>query len=357
VISFQYPWLLLLLLVLPLMISIKLKRRATASIRFSSLVDIEKTKPGWRVRLMPVLFLMRLICVALLIVAIARPRKGTDKDTIFTEGVAMEIVVDRSSSMGEKMAFRGQTANRLEVSKAVIKDFVAGGNGLTGRDQDLIGLVAFAKYADTLCPLAHGHEALLEFLKKTQLVTVRSEDGTAIGDALALATARLVKAEEQMKSRTKKLKAIGEDADKQPEQDQEFKIKSKVIVLLTDGQNTAGDYHPVSAAKFAKDRGIKIYTIGIGSSQQRRGFFGSSGGIDHRLLKTIADTTGGIYRVASSGDDLAEIYKEIDKLEKTKVKSVQYTQYAERFEHWALAALSLLGLEIFAGCTVFRKIP
>lgn len=276
-----------------------------------------------------------------------------------TEGVAMEIVVDHSGSMGEQMRYDGEVFNRLEVVKRVVAEFVAGNDDdLDGRAGDLLGLVSFARYADTLCPLVHGHEVLLEFLKQTELVKVRSEDGTAIGDAIALAAARLKTAEQQiMENNAKAAQELGDDDQKEPD----FTIKSKVIVLLTDGINNAGEHTPLAAAKLAQEWGIKIYTVGIGGGQSMAtmgGFqipLGES--LDEGLLKTIAEETGGFYGKAVDGETLRKIYEKIDSLEKTEVKSVEYVDYAEQFGPWAMAGLGLLVFEILAGCTVFREIP
>lgn len=356
--EFYSPWVLLLLPVVAVAAFIEVRRRGSASVRFSSLGVLKASPVSLRVRFRWLLRVLRYLCLVLLIVAFARPRKGTELSSISTEGVAMEIVVDRSSSMLAQMNFEGEKLNRLEVSKLVLKDFVGGGKGLEGRPQDLIGLITFARYADTTCPLVHGHNVLLEFLAKTNCVAERSnEDGTAIGDALALAGARLKKAEEEIIARNKKLrKEAVETGEKKAD---EFKIKSKVIVLLTDGVNNAGDYNPLQAAQLASEWGIKVYTIGIAPMVSRNDVFSMlrGGGVDERLLKQIAQVTGGFYARAASGEDLLKIYNEIDKLEKTEVKSLEYTSYAEQFDKFALAGLILLGLEVLLGCTVFRKIP
>jgi Ca-activated chloride channel family protein len=175
----------------------------------------------------------------------------------------------------------------------------------------------------------------------------------AIGDGLAVAAARLQKAEEQIQQENRQLLS-GADKDKS---EPDFKIKSKVIVLLTDGLDNASQYKPMEAAKMAAEWGIKIYTIGIGSERaQQRGFFNLMGpALDEDLLKNIAQTTGGFYARADSAGQLRD--KKIDELEKTEVKSIEYVDYAEQFGPWAKAALLLLVLEILAGTTVFRKIP
>jgi len=360
------PWALLLLLVLPLLGYVMLRRRRGAAVKFPSLVDMKQCPVSWRLRLRPVLVALRLLCLALLILALARPRKGTVLSEVSTEGVAIEAVVDHSGSMSTEMAYDHETLNRLEVVKRVLKDFIEGDKkGLGGRTSDMIGLVTFARYADTVCPLVLSHGVLTEFLRQTQIVDPRSgEDGTAIGDAIALAAARLKKAEEEIQHRNAQLGFSKEDAAQKPNAPG-FTIKSKIMVLLTDGRYNWGKYTPLDAADLAQKWGIKIYTIGIGSSQAYTtvqtplGSFrvAAQEELDEKLLKAIADRTGGFYGRADDADALRKIVKKIDELEKTEVKSVQYVQYAEHFSAWTLAALVLLGLEMVAGSTVFRKIP
>jgi len=358
------PWALILLLILPVMAYLMLRRKGTAAVRFPSLVDMKNCMVSWRIRFRPLLMVARLACVALLIVALARPRKGTVLSEISTEGVAIEAVVDRSGSMESEMDYYGDKLNRLEVVKKVLSDFIQGDEkDLKGRSSDLIGLISFARYADTKCPLVHSHNVLTEFLNKTEIVKIRSEDGTAIGDAIALAAARLKKAEEEIQRRRQELISSGEkisDADQSG-----FKIKSKVMILLTDGINNAGQYDPLEAAELAKKWDIKIYTIGIGSGQAYTtiqtplGTYKMPTGqqLDERLLETIAEKTGGFYGRADDAKTLLNIVEKIDELEKTEVKSVQYTQYAEHFGPWTMAALIVLAAEILASCTIFRKIP
>jgi Ca-activated chloride channel family protein len=358
------PWALLLLLVVPFLAYLMLRKKGTAAVRFPSLMVMRNCSLSWRIRFRPILKLARLICVALLIMALARPRKGTVLSEISTEGVAIEAVVDRSGSMQTEMDYFGQKLNRLEVVKKVLTDFIEGDKkDLRGRSSDLVGLITFARYADTKCPLVHSHNVLTEFLEKTNIVTIRSEDGTAIGDAVALAAARLRKAEEEIHQRKMQLASTSEEIS--DANDSGFKIKSKAIILLTDGINNAGQYDPLEAAELAKKWGIKIYTIGIGSAQAfttvqmlgRTYKMPAGQNLDERLLKTIAENTGGFYGRADDAEALREIVEKIDELEKTEVKSVQYTQFAERFGWWTLAALLVLGTEMLAGCTIFRKIP
>ena len=200
------PWALILLLVLPAMAYLMLRRKGTAAVRFPSLVDMKSCLVSWRIRFRPLMTIARLLCVALLIVALARPRRGTVLSEISTEGVAIEAVVDHSGSMQTEMDYYGDKLNRLEVVKKVLSDFIEGDKkDLKGRSNDLVGLISFARYADTKCPLVHSHNVLLEFLKKTEIVKIRSEDGTAIGDAVALGAARLQKAAEDIQQRRQQL--------------------------------------------------------------------------------------------------------------------------------------------------------
>jgi Ca-activated chloride channel family protein len=276
----------------------------------------------------------------------------------------MEVVVDHSGSMGIEMDYYGQKMSRLETVKKVIAEFIAGDKkGLGGRTGDLVGLVTFARYADTACPLVLGHSVLVKFLEGTQVVQMRSEDGTAIGDAIALASARLNTAEEEIKKRREKL-GFGEGGEKTGGGNEEYKIKSKVVILLTDGINNVGS-NPLEAAELAKKWGVKIYAIGIGSGQSYMTVQTLTGSwkvptgqeLDEALLKSIAEKTGGFYSRADDAKSLKEIIEKINKLEKTEVKTVQYAQYKESFGNLTFAALLILAAEMIAGCTVFRKIP
>ena len=339
-----------------------MRKKAFAAVRFSSLADIKSCPVSWRLKLRPILILARLLCLIFLIFALARPRKGTVLSDIFTQGVAIEVVVDHSGSMQAEMDYFGERLSRLDTVKKVLTDFVKGDKkALSGRGSDLIGLVTFARYADTVCPMVLGHNVLLQFLKKTEIAP-ENEDGTAIGDAIALAAARLKKAEEEILRRRAKLRTVGKLAD---DSDTDFRIKSKIIILLTDGQNNTGQYTPIAAAEMAKGWDIKIYTIGIGSTEAYTTVQTPMGAyrvptrqvLDEALLQTIAEKTGGFYGRAGDARSLEKIVKKIDDLEKTEVKSVQYTQYAERFSPLAMIALFLLGSEMLASCTIFRKIP
>ncbi|NOZ23556.1 MAG: VWA domain-containing protein [Planctomycetes bacterium] len=350
---FETAWAFAILLLIPVLLYLSRRRSARPGLRFSSTNDARRTGRSLRQRLMTLPRLMRTLVLVLLIVCIARPQQGKERIRDVSKGIAIEMVVDRSSSMGAEMEFAGERLSRLDVVKRVFQEFVLGNKrGLKGRPNDLIGMVAFARYADTICPLTLGHGALARFLESVKLVTLRSEDGTAIGDALALAAARLKTAEETLARQTK-------DTGRQ------YKIKSKVIILLTDGQHNAGKRSPFEAAALAKQWGIKIYTIGIGGDEAVRKIQTPLGqyilpggpGVDEDTLRAIADETGGVYRRATDAQSLRSIYKEIDAMEQSKIESVRFLDYRESFPPFALLALILLVGEVFLTNTVFRKIP
>ena len=350
---FAAPQAFLLLTLLPLVAWFYLRRRRTATVRFSSLRRVGSLRRSVRLRARPLLLVLRLAALALLIVAIARPQTSRSETRVSTEGIALEMVVDRSSSMRAEMDFEGERLNRLEVVKRVFTEFVVGnGDDLPGRPHDLIGMIAFARFADTAAPLVRAHDALVQFVLGTKIVQFEAEDGTAIGDALALAAARLKRAEEDIARWTEHGAA---DA---------FKIKSKAIILLTDGRNNAGDMTPGQAAALARDWGVKIYAIGIGGGEEFitvQTPLGAvrvpTGGMDEATLRTVAEVSGGRYFVAADGDALRNVYREIDRLEKTEIETLELSQHDEAFLPYALAAGLLLLAEIFLSNTWLRRAP
>jgi len=351
--SFATHWAWLLLLALPLLLYVQWRLRRRGSLRFSSTGHAAHAGRSWRQRILMTPTILRIITLILLVAALARPQKGKEQIRIVSKGVAIEMVVDRSGSMGAEMEYAGDKQKRLEVVKKVFEEFVQGNDdALEGRPNDLIGMVTFARYADTVCPLTLAHGALHLFLESVTLAERRSEDGTAIGDALALAAARLKTTEETLAQQTEKDK-------------KQYQIKSKIIILLTDGQNNAGKRLPLEAAKLAKEWGIKIYAIGVGGPEgiftiqtpfgERKVAMGS--GVDMRTLEEIAQETGGQSRLANDAESLRQIYEEIDEMEKSEIESVRYLDYRELFVPFALAALGVLALESLLSCTIFRRIP
>lgn len=316
---FFSPWYFLLLLLLPLLAWRMFAKQNHRAISFSSVAVASRIRPTLRQRLIWLPKLLTLLAMLFLILGLARPREGREKTTVDSEGIAIEMVVDRSGSM-RALDFQidGNNVDRLTAIKNVAEKFVVGQDQLEGRFSDLVGLITFAGYADGVTPPTLDHQFLLSSLNSTEIVETRSEDGTAIGDAIALAV--------------EKLNALD---DRQAE-----KVKSKVIILLTDGENTAGELEPIAAAEVAQTMGIKVYTIGVGTKGQapypmQDAFSGRivtrmmQVNIDEATLKKVAQATGGKYFRATDTDSLLAIYKEIDELEKTKVESKNYVDYRE----------------------------
>ncbi len=351
---FETPWAFLLLLLIPLPVYLSLFRRGRAAFQFSSTKHAAASGRSLRQRLAFLPTLLRVLAMVLFVVALARPQKGGERVREVSEGVAIEMAVDRSSSMGAEMTYGGEQMNRLDAVKRVFEEFVAGNSGgLDGRPNDLIGLVSFARYPETNCPLTLGHGALSRFLDSVHLAQPRGpEDGTGIGDAIVLAAARLKKAEETL---AKQLEGGAKNYD----------IKSKIIILLTDGQHNCGKRMPLDAAQQAAEWGIKIYTIGVGGGESFttvQGPFGSfkvpaQSDLDEQTLTGIAEKTGGKYFQAQDAQSLRAVYEEIDKLEKTSVEAVRYVNWREYFVPFAVGGLLLLVVEVLLSTTVFRKVP
>jgi Ca-activated chloride channel homolog len=351
---FHSPWAFLLLVaVVGVLFWRRIRFREKGSIRFSTVSNAAKSGRSLRQRLSVLPLIIRVLAVVCLTVAIARPQTGREQIKDVSKGIAIEMVVDRSGSMGTEMEYEGKNITRLDVVKKVFLDFALGNHGnLPGRPNDLIGMIAFARYPDTVCPLTLAHGTLPLFLKNTKLVTRRSEDGTAIGDALALAAARLKTAETTL-------------GKQQFDKKSTYQIKSKIIILLSDGQNNCGKRSPLEAAELAKKWGMKVYTIAFGGGDTMAsvrtpfGVFKMATGdeVDTATLKSIAEATGGVFYEADNHKSLDQVYQRIDKMEKSKIESVRYVDYKEDFLPFALAALVLVALEIILANTYFRKIP
>lgn len=352
----ESPYVLLTLLAIPLLLWLRRRRRGKrGAIRFSWTRNAARAGRSLRQRLAVAPLALRILAIVLLVVAIARPQKGMEQIRELNEGIAIEMVVDRSSSMGAEMMFEGGRVNRLEAVKSVFERFVLGdGKKLEGRSNDLVGMISFARYADTICPLTLAHGALPRFLETVRLANPQSnEDGTAIGDAIALAAARLKTAEETF-------------ARQAPDREDKYEIKSKIMILLTDGRQTAGKRDPLDAAKLAADWKIRIYTIAVGGGENlmaRDTLFGKflsqvrGQEADTQTLTAIAAATGGRFYMAEDAASLGQIYAEIDELERTEIESLRFMDYKEMFLPFALCALLLVGAEAGLSSTVFRKIP
>jgi Ca-activated chloride channel homolog len=349
---FETPLAFLLLIVIPLLIWVRVYRHKNAAIRFSTIAAASMAGKSLRQQLLWLPDFLRLAAMVLFIIALARPQSGLEQIRETSKGIAIEMVLDRSGSMSAELEYHGMQMTRFDAVKKVFEEFAVGGSqGLEGRPNDLIGMIVFARYPDTVCPLTLAHGVLPQFLKNTKLVQIREEDGTAIGDALALAAARLSTAEDSLKGRNKTLI--------------DYKIKSKAIILLSDGENNYGKRTPMEAAELAAKWGIKIYSIAIVGGEAMASIqtpFGvykvpTAQRVDTSALKAIAEKTGGFYREAEDVSSLRDIYKEIDRMEKSEIESVKYTDYKERFLWFCLAGLILIILESILKSTYFRKTP
>ncbi|MFH2129516.1 MAG: VWA domain-containing protein, partial [bacterium] len=248
-----------------ILIFLFLKRsgRLRAALRFSSVQPLKAAGRSWRVRFRWVLDLLRILAIICLLLGFLRPRRGLEVVHTAREGIAIQMVIDRSSSMKEPLTYQGQELDRLQVVKRVFEAFIIGdGEKLAGRAADMIGLTSFAGFVEENAPLTLDHASLVNFAQ-TIRPAGKIEDGTMIGDAIYFATLRLVSVDELLR--------------KAEDRDNPYRIKSKIMIILTDGQQTRGGMNPLEAARFAKDNNIKVYTIAITSENQYKrkdSFFG-----------------------------------------------------------------------------------
>jgi len=305
------------------------QKKVSGRIRFSDVNIVKQVGQTMKQRFRHSLFLLRLLFIALVIVAFARPQSGSKMRETSTEGVDIILALDVSSSM---LAEDFKPKNRLVAAKQVAEEFIQ------GRQNDRLGMVIFAGESFTQCPLTLDYGVLLTLLREIN-VADQEWDGTAIGMGIINAVNRL----------------------------RDSKAKSKVIILLTDGVNNRGEIDPVTASNIAAALNIKIYTIGAGSRGTAlypvddpilgRRFVPMQVEIDEEVLQKIAVNTDGRYFRATNTEKLAEIYQEIGELEKTKIEVKEFTRYDEFFGYFLGAGLLLFLLEIFLTQTVFRKLP
>jgi len=349
------PWLLLLLFV-PVALALWRRRRRGPAALISAAEIPAAAGRTWRTRLRGLPGALRLAAIALLAVGLARPQAGFGVVRTSADGVAIMMVLDRSSSMNGAIGAGASQTTRFIAAQNAFSSFVLGdGRTLEGRPHDLVGMIAFARYPETIAPLSRATDAVAALASSVNTAEQRAEDGTAIGDAIALAAARLRNAEKNLAERNER---SGEGGG--GEVDPDFTIKSKVIILLTDGENNAGDADPVRAARLAAEWGIKIYAVGITGDRyitlpggQRRRLPGS--GADDGVLRRLAESTGGFYRPVEDAGALRAVYEEIDQLEKTEIRTREYTNYDERFPPIVLAALAALALEGALRIGPFRR--
>jgi len=310
------------------------RRRRAAAVRFSNIQPLQRLKPSRSLFLRRCTLGLRLITVALVILAMMRPQTGRKQTQVRSEGIDIVLVIDTSESMLalDLDADRpiAQRRNRMEVAKSVVVDFVK------KRENDQIGLVVFGDEAFTQCPLTLDHGIVATFLDQVEIAMAGK--GTAIGSAVGTAVKRLKDSE----------------------------AKSKVIILLTDGRNNSGSLSPAKAAEVAKAFGIKIYAVAAGTRGKAPFLVDSLFGkqvayqqvdIDEDTLQHMAELTGGQYHRAEDRDALESIYDQIDDLEKTEITTHTYMEYNERYRWFVLPALGLLLLEVLLVGTRFRKLP
>ena len=326
---FEYPGLLWLLVIPAVLvvhyIYLELAQRHP-HLRVSSSVPWTVTGTSFMAVLRHLPFLLRTFALVMIVIAIARPRSSTEMERIDTEGIDIVLAMDVSTSM----LARDLTPDRINASKDIASEFIS------QRPSDRMGIVVFAGESFTQCPLTTDRATLINLMKEIQTDLI--EDGTAIGNGLATAVARM------------------KDSD----------AKSRVVILLTDGVNNRGEISPQMAAEIAKTYGIRVYTIGVGKEGMAPYPVMTPWGvevqnvkveIDEKLLAEIAESTGGRYFRATDNTKLAEIYSEINKMEKARTTVDSFPVYKELFGLYALLALLALLLEFFIDRFVLRRLP
>jgi len=330
--TLAYPWMLAVLLLIPLLMHLRFSQRRKASVQFSNGRILRELPLTWAVAfqwVLPATYCMGLFFLSL---AMTRPQKGLEETIVHSEGVDIVLLVDVSTSMrAVDFSTKKRRMDRLDSAKEVIERFVK------TRRNDRIGMVAFAALPYAASPLTLDHDWLIQQLNR--LETGMLEDGTAIGSALGSAINRL----------------------------RDSEAESKVVVLLTDGVNNAGTLSPINAAQMASALGIRVYTVGAGSTglvdMPVKSPFGQTyyvrqpSEIDEVTLQEIARITGAKYFRATSMDELNSVYDQIDEMEKTKVEIEQYMSYEERFQPLLLLAIGFLGLEKLLSLTRLGRLP
>lgn len=324
-----YPWMVLGLSLIPLLVYLRARFGAQLpSFRYSELGHLARLPRSVWARLSWFPFAFRMIAFGLLVIALARPQQGATGAEIRAEGVDIMLVIDVSSSM---LAEDFRPNNRLAVAKEVVADFIE------RRDNDRLGMIVFARHALTKTPLTLDHDILLTHLDDVDVGTIA--DGTAIGNAVASSVNRL------------------KDSD----------AESRIMILLTDGENTAGEIDPVTAAQLAKTFGIRVYTVGVGRGGQvpypfHDPLYGTVRRnvdipIDEETLTEIASITDAQFFRARDAESLKAVYDEIDTLERTEIEQIQYVRYTELAPYFMMAALLFLTVELVLSRTRLARFP
>ena len=331
--TFAHPWLLLLLLLLPLAAWLKGRRGSSPAFVYSSVKLVAGLAGARRSRAGNFLAALRWLTLALLMVALAQPRLMKSTTEVKASGVDIVVAFDMSGSMiSEDFVVKGERVNRFNMARSVLKKFIG------QRPNDRIGLVLFASQAFIGTPLTLDHDFVQENLNRLEIGAIE-QNSTAIGDGLGTAINRL----------------------------RDLKAKSKIVILMTDGQNNSGKLDPLLAAEAASAMKVKVYTVGIGEqgtapmpvfmNGQKVGYQNVPVDVDETTLQKIAAKTGGKYYRADNAEKFQQIYAEIDKLEKTDATIKKYTQFNELFPWFVAGGLALLLLELGLGQTILRRLP
>ena len=341
--NFIQPELLWLLLLVPCFAwRLSLRQQQQHNIHYSSTELLKNLPRSFRQRFLWLVPFLYLIALTATIVTVAQPYKNSRSFTEQAEGIAISIVLDISTSMQFGMQIDKKKQPRLEVAKKVIKQFVIGdGEQLKGRPNDLISVITFARYADTLVPLTSSHDALVAMTQDITTTTRPNEDSTAFGDATALAAAQLSHYEQTM--------GLNENS-----------IKSKIMILLTDGENNSGDYQPLMAAAMAKDWGVKIYTISLGDPSNN--WPNNSDELNAEqamsntdwILQKMAQSTGGIFQRAHDYQSLQNVYQVNNRLETSTLQQISFEKISPAYKIPCLIALCCLLLASLLNATWLR---
>jgi Ca-activated chloride channel family protein len=336
-VTFAHPWALWLLALLPVLAWLRGKQGSAPAIVFSSLRPLRAMGHPRKSRAGSFLLALLLLGLAALVIALARPRLGKTISHVEASGIDIMLALDVSSSMiAEDFTIGGERVNRLDAVKDVTDKFIK------ARPADRIGIVAFAAHPFLVSPLTLDHDWLLQNLDRVKLARIQDrnlEDGTAIGSAIASSANRL----------------------------KEREAKSKIVVLLTDGDNNAGKVPPLTAAEAAKALGIKVYTIGAGTRGKapvpvrdgfgRKYYVQQDVTVDEETLTKIAKIADGQYFRATDSKSLSQIFNQIDKLEKSTIEMNHYTQYRDLFAWFLAFGLGIITLEVVLGQTLLRRLP
>jgi Ca-activated chloride channel family protein len=331
--TFAHPYFLLLLLLLPLFAWLKGRRGSPPAFLYSSVKLVEGLTSIRRSRAGAFLAALRWLTLALLIIALAQPRLSKSTTQVKASGVDIVVALDMSGSMiSEDFVVRGERVNRFNMARSVLRGFI------DQRPNDRIGLVLFASQAFIATPLTLDHDFLQENLDRLEIGAIE-QNSTAIGDGLGTAVNRL----------------------------RDVKSKSKIVILMTDGQNNSGKLDPLVAAEAAASLKVKVYTVGIGErgsapmpvfmGGRKVGYQNVPVDVDEETLQKIADKTAGKYYRADNAEKFRQIYAEIDKLEKTEAVINKYTEFKELFSWLVAAGFTLLLVELALGQTVLRRLP